>query len=93
MVPEHVRLHPPKGRHYRIDLVADVDAVALVADHLLKTPNLTLDAAQPGQLPLVRHLDAAVHFVWFRHLHEGLAWRAIQIIRFAEELRGLGPIV
>src|SRR5262249_58792505 len=50
MVAHHITLHAPKSGDHRVDLVRDLDAVALVLDHLLQPAYLALNALQARQL-------------------------------------------
>ena len=35
VIAHHITLHAPKGGDHRVDLVCDLDTIALVLDHLL----------------------------------------------------------
>jgi len=53
MILEHVALYASYGGYNSARLVDDLQAMATVLDHLLKAPNLSLDAPQTRKLPRV----------------------------------------
>lgn len=60
VIPDHVGLYAAERCNHGVNLVAYIDAVAPIGDHLLEAADLALDPAQPGKLTFVPDLDAAV---------------------------------
>jgi hypothetical protein len=58
VIPENFFLDTAQGRLDRGDLSDDIDAVAVLVDHLRETANLAFDAVQPF---LARRLDVLSH--------------------------------
>ena len=66
VVAQHVTLYAPERGNDRSGLVNNIEAVPAIMDHLLKSSNLTFDAAKPWYL--TRVIDGVMFRVLLGHI-------------------------